>query len=63
LGRLLLADREKEARERAEAIFKKQEQRREKAKEEADAEADAISEKTARLRSLRLAKATDRAAN
>jgi hypothetical protein len=50
---------EKEARDRAEAIFKKAEDRRKKAAAEHDAEAEAVRAKTARLRSLRLASAPD----
>jgi hypothetical protein len=54
-----LANNSKEARDRAEATFKKQEQRaREGAKAMADYEAEgrAMREKTARLKSLRMAK-------
>jgi hypothetical protein len=54
-----LANNSKEARDRAEASFKKQEQRaREGAKAMADYEAEgrAMREKTARLKSLRMAK-------
>jgi hypothetical protein len=54
-----LANNSKEARERAEATFKKQEQRaREGAKAMAEYEAEgrAMREKTARLKSLRMAK-------
>jgi hypothetical protein len=54
-----LANTSKEARDRAEAGFKKQEQRaREGAKAMADYEAEgrAMREKTARLKSLRMAK-------
>jgi hypothetical protein len=56
-----LANNSKEARDRAEASFKKQEQRaREGAKAMADYEAEgrAMREKTARLKSLRMAKQT-----
>jgi hypothetical protein len=55
----ILANNSKEARDRAEASFKKQEQRaREGAKAVADYEAEgrAMREKTARLKSLRMAK-------
>jgi hypothetical protein len=55
----ILANNSKEARDRAEASFKKQEQRaREGAKAMADYEAEgrAMREKTARLKSLRMAK-------
>jgi hypothetical protein len=55
----ILANNSKEARDRAEASFKKQEQRaREGAKAMADYEAEgrATREKTARLRSLRMAR-------
>jgi hypothetical protein len=48
-----LVDREKEARDRAEAIFKKSEDRR--AMAAAEHEAEAVRARTARLRSLRLA--------
>ena len=54
-----MANNSKEARDRAEASFKKQEQRaREGAKAMADYEAEgrATREKTARLKSLRMAK-------
>jgi hypothetical protein len=54
-----LANNSKEARDRAEASFKKQEQRaREGAKAMAEYEAEgrAMREKTARLKSLRMAK-------
>lgn len=54
-----MANNSKEARDRAEASFKKQEQRaREGAKAMADYEAEgrAMREKTARLKSLRMAK-------
>ena len=54
-----MASNSKEARDRAEASFKKQEQRaREGAKAMADYEAEgrAMREKTARLKSLRMAK-------
>jgi hypothetical protein len=54
-----LANNSKEARDRAEASFKKQEQRvREGAKAMADYEAEgrAMREKTARLKSLRMAR-------
>jgi hypothetical protein len=51
----ILVDREKEARDRAEAMFKKIEDRRTKAAAEQEAEAEAVRAKTARLRSLRLA--------
>ena len=54
-----MANNSKEARDRAEATFKKQEQRaREGAKAMADYEAEgrAMREKTARLKSLRMAK-------
>jgi hypothetical protein len=54
-----LANNSKETRDRAEASFKKQEQRaREGAKAMADYEAEgrAMREKTARLKSLRMAK-------
>jgi hypothetical protein len=47
---------EKVTRERAEAIFRKQEQQRAKAAAESEAEAQAIREKTARLKALRQAK-------
>jgi hypothetical protein len=50
-----LVDREKEAHDRAEAMFKKSEDRRTKAAVEQEAEAEAVRAKTARLRSLRLA--------
>jgi hypothetical protein len=50
---------EKEARDRAEAIFKKAEDRRKKAAAEHDTEAEAVRAKTARLRSLRIAGASD----
>ena len=62
LGRrkeVILANNSKEARDRAEASFKKQEQRaREGAKAMADYEAEgrAMREKTARLKLLRMAK-------
>jgi hypothetical protein len=49
-----LVDRE-EARDRAEAIFKKSGDHRTKVTAQYDAEAEAIRAKTARLRSLRLA--------
>jgi hypothetical protein len=55
----ILANNSKEARDRAEASFKKQEQRaREGAKAMADYEAEgrAMREKTARLKLLRMAK-------
>jgi hypothetical protein len=55
----ILANNSKEVRDRAEASFKKQEQRaREGAKAMADYEAEgrATREKTARLKSLRMAK-------
>jgi hypothetical protein len=58
-GRPILANNSKEARDRAEASFKKQEQRaREGAKAMADYEAEgrAMREKTARLKSLRMAR-------
>jgi hypothetical protein len=59
-----LADSQKEAHERAEAIAKKQSQRREKAAEEAEAQSATVRENTARLKSPRLAKkAPDEAAN
>jgi hypothetical protein len=59
-----LASKEKEAQERAEAISKKQSQRREQAAEESEAQAAAVRENTARLKSLRLAKkAPDETAN
>ena len=51
----ILVDREKEARNRAEAMFKKSEDRRTKTAVEQEAQAEAIRAKTARLRSLRLA--------
>jgi hypothetical protein len=52
---------EKVTRERAEAIFRKEEQQRAKAAAEAEAEAQAIREKIARLKALRQAKeAADR---
>ena len=54
-----MANNSKEARDRAEATFKKQEQRaREGAKAMAEYEAEgrAMREKTARLKSLRMAK-------
>jgi hypothetical protein len=51
----ILVDREKEARDRAEAMFKKSEDRRRKAAVEQEAEAEAVRTKTARLRALRLA--------
>jgi hypothetical protein len=50
---------EKEARDRAQAIFKKAEDRRNKAAAEHDAEAEADRAKTVRLRSLRLAASSD----
>lgn len=50
-----MVNREKEAHDRAEAVFKKTEDRRVKIAAQYEAEADAIREKTARLRALRLA--------
>jgi hypothetical protein len=50
-----LDTRDKEVRERAEAAFKRIEDRRTKASAEQEAEAEAVRERTARLRSLRLA--------
>jgi len=59
-----LASRDKKAQEKAEAITKKQSQRREQAAEESDAQAAAVRENTARLKSLRVAKkALDETAN
>jgi hypothetical protein len=50
-----LVDSEKEARDRAEAMFKKQEGRRAIDAAEREAEDAAVREKTARLKALRLA--------
>ena len=50
-----MVNREKEAHDRAETLFKKNEERRVKVVTEYEAEADAVREKTARLRALRLA--------
>jgi hypothetical protein len=54
-----LVDREREARDRAEAIFKKTEDRRTKLAAEHEAEVDAVRAKTERLRTIRLAAEAD----
>jgi hypothetical protein len=51
-------NRKTEAENRAKAVFKRQESRRGKVAAENDAEGSALLEKTARLKSLRLAKET-----
>ena len=50
-----MVNREKEAHDRAEAMFKKNEDRRVKVAAQHEAEADAVRANTARLRALRLA--------
>ena len=54
-GGQALVNREKEAHDRAEAIFKKTEDRRLKIAAQYEAEANAVRANTARLRALRLA--------
>jgi hypothetical protein len=49
-----LVNREKEAHDRAKALFKRNENRRVQVAAEHEAEADAVREKTVRLRALRL---------
>jgi hypothetical protein len=51
-----MGDHSKEAHDRAEAAFKKQEQQRARISAEYEAEADLVRERTARLKSLRLAR-------
>jgi hypothetical protein len=51
-----LVNREKEVLNRTEAMFKKKDDRRVKVATEHEAEGNAVREKTARLKSLRLAK-------
>jgi hypothetical protein len=55
-GEATLTDHAKQAFSRAEASFKRQEQKRAKVAADHEAEGDAVREKTARLKSLRLAK-------
>jgi hypothetical protein len=52
----ILGEHSKEARDRAQAIAKREQQRRARIAADNDAEGDAVRENTARLKSLRLTK-------